>query len=305
MSEEMDVLRQEVDYLTGALRAVGVVPPMEWEHNPEADDAHGGDDQGGAGPQTAGTDGLLECPLTLRVGDCLKGLESEMLGQREELEAGIAELRAVLNDRAGSPLPADADKSIAAQSGKAGAAVAEPSSEEAMRTAMCGGGTGGAGSSRVSPRSSSRESKNVTRSFLRSALASVREHFDSKVANAESASSSQLAEVSAALSADLRAVRECMEVLVGDGVEMRRQLLSVCEARERSSRPSTPGRGGFAVVHGGAELGFSKRDIEAVRARVDVCEQNNAKGLAMLHNAVEAVRSETMAIRRGIADGSI
>lgn len=141
----------------------------------------------------------------------------------------------------------------------------------------------------------------------------------------------ELADGSAAVESELEVFRSGLAEVIGDGVEMRRQVLELCDVwrHSASAGKELQGDGGSHVaalrtrlerVEGAkwdaldevrsriaeaAESASSaQREVEILAARVDAGEQNASRGLVMLQQAIEALQQEQAEMRKLVSAGA-
>eukprot|EP00930_Biecheleria_cincta_P016836 TRINITY_DN13564_c0_g1_i1.p1 TRINITY_DN13564_c0_g1~~TRINITY_DN13564_c0_g1_i1.p1 ORF type:complete len:2529 (-),score=664.66 TRINITY_DN13564_c0_g1_i1:53-7279(-) len=111
-------------------------------------------------------------------------------------------------------------------------------------------------------------------------------------------------------SADLDGVRADLAEVVGDSVELRKQLLALCKASEESKQRDHFVLSSISDVrHTSVEDqlgGLHDRWVEAIQsvdvlgARQEAAEQNSARGLALLQQAIQTLATDQEELRRAV-----
>lgn len=163
----------------------------------------------------------------------------------------------------------------------------------------------------------------------------MRRDFAKEFGVLEAATRARLDEAASAI--DLEALQGHVADVVGDGVELRRQVLALCEAScPPPPLPPEPSRGRAGLAAGAADcgpqvaalrsrldraeaqrwdtlgevrsrcaevmesVGFLQGEVDRLTAKVDAGEQNSSRGFALLQQALEAVRMDQRELRRGL-----
>eukprot|EP00933_Yihiella_yeosuensis_P058209 TRINITY_DN5851_c2_g1_i1.p1 TRINITY_DN5851_c2_g1~~TRINITY_DN5851_c2_g1_i1.p1 ORF type:complete len:370 (+),score=104.02 TRINITY_DN5851_c2_g1_i1:112-1110(+) len=133
----------------------------------------------------------------------------------------------------------------------------------------------------------------------------VRRHLTEELGVQASSFNARLAAGSACATAEVDGLRSELSEALEDSIELRRQLLALCEARARDEREHAMQPLVAAPRHEGSAASSPpmalQSDVEVLAARQEAAEQNSSRGIALLQQAVEALSIEHKLIRSSLA----